>query len=273
MRTVLIVEDDHDEREAATAAFKNAGWHVHSTETGRSAVDVAGRMTFDAIVADLRLPDMCGIDVLTGLSDQSITPFVIVTAFGTIQDAVDAMKSGAADFVQKPIPPADLVRIAIRSIEARAHPRFTAATIERFGVTDRRVNEVLRIIHTEYADRALTLGSTAPRLRISRFFLTRLVKRETGHTFTYHLHRRRTYEAEQLLLTSSLSIKEIAARVGYASTYDLDRHFTLFYQTTPSVFLWQPIRLLSRLRRLLSALASSRTIGRCTTPSLIIQTS
>lgn len=99
---------------------------------------------------------------------------------------------------------------------------------------DRRIEQALREIERRYADPRLRLNQVARQLAVSPTHLTQLLKLSTGHTFGAHVHQRRVAQARALLVGSGLSIKEIAARVGYASTTQLDRHFKKITHRLPS---------------------------------------
>ncbi len=99
---------------------------------------------------------------------------------------------------------------------------------------DRRIEQALHEIDRRYADPRLRLNQLAHQLAVSPTHLTQLLKLSTGHTFGAHVHQRRVAEARTLLAGSGLSIKEIAARVGYASTTQLDRHFKKITHRLPS---------------------------------------
>lgn len=101
---------------------------------------------------------------------------------------------------------------------------------------DPRVSGALTAIESRYADPRFRLHRLARDLGVSPTHLTQLLKRDTGHTFGGHLHLRRIAEAQRLLSQSGLSIKEIAARVGYMSSSQLDRHFKRRVRCAPSVF-------------------------------------
>lgn len=101
---------------------------------------------------------------------------------------------------------------------------------------DARVSQALSAIDRRYAEPGFRLHTLARELALSGCRLTQLLKLETGRTFGAHVHARRVDEARVLLAASSLSIKEIAARVGYATTTQLDRHFKRVEHALPSEF-------------------------------------
>jgi len=101
---------------------------------------------------------------------------------------------------------------------------------------DSRVTRALTEIDRRYADSQLKLQKLARQLAVSPSHLTQLLKAATGRTFGAHLHARRIAEARTLLVDSTLSVKEVASRVGYATTTQLDRHFKKGVRRLPSEY-------------------------------------
>jgi len=101
--TVLIVEDDLALRDALCATVELAGFGVKSAEDGRQAMRLIDKQSFDLVVSDVQMKGMDGHTLLQKLK-VSIPelPVVLMTAYGTIQKAVDAMRAGAADYLVKP---------------------------------------------------------------------------------------------------------------------------------------------------------------------------
>jgi DNA-binding NtrC family response regulator len=103
MPRILVIDDDHAVRESVERMLRAAGHTVHSARTGEEGFELARGGAFDVILSDLRMPGMSGVDVLRKLRDARVdSTFLIMTGFGTIDTAVEAMKLGAVDFVQKP---------------------------------------------------------------------------------------------------------------------------------------------------------------------------
>ena len=102
--------------------------------------------------------------------------------------------------------------------------------------TDARVARALAEIDRHFTNPRFGLRAAAGRVALSDCRLTQLLKAATGRTFGAHLHHRRIAEARTLLSDSALSIKEIAGRVGYQSTTQLDRHFKKIAGSLPSAY-------------------------------------
>lgn len=101
---ILLVEDKRGMREMLTRALSEDGWTVTPASTGRAAVALIRKYGFDIVLSDICLPDnIDGIDILKEVKRHSYwTPVILMTAFGSIESAVEAMKLGATDFIKKP---------------------------------------------------------------------------------------------------------------------------------------------------------------------------
>jgi YesN/AraC family two-component response regulator len=186
------------------------------------------------VLADLRLPDMSGLDILQSVRDAGLdVPFVIITAFPSVDSAITAFKLHADDYVKKPIDDADLVNIVLRTSPREANGR-EQQTDE--AAIDSRVVETLRLIGVQYMKSDFGLRFVADRLNISTAYLCRLMKLHTGHTFSFYLHNARIEEARRLLQQTNLEIKEIAYRTGYMTTSRLDRFFKRLCGALPGEF-------------------------------------
>jgi two-component system, NtrC family, response regulator HydG len=100
---ILVIDDDQGVRESMSRMLRGAGYTVETAETGEEAMALAKGNAYDVILSDMRMPGISGLDVLKRLRDQRIdSAFIVMTGFGTVDSAVEAMKLGAVDFVQKP---------------------------------------------------------------------------------------------------------------------------------------------------------------------------
>jgi DNA-binding NtrC family response regulator len=101
--SVLIIDDEAEIRESLQTLLEMEGYDVETAATGQQGLNRIGQRTFDLILLDLALPDRNGMDILADVHTQDPGLSVImITAYGTVENAVKAMQSGAANFVQKP---------------------------------------------------------------------------------------------------------------------------------------------------------------------------
>src|SRR6476660_4047813 len=103
MSRLLVIDDDTDVRESIGRMLRSAGYTVHTAPSGEEGFTMARDGAFDVILCDMRMSGMSGLDVLRKLREHRVdSVFIIMTGFGTVDTAVEAMKLGAVDFVQKP---------------------------------------------------------------------------------------------------------------------------------------------------------------------------
>ena len=119
--SVLIVDDDPQMQLALQAALTRGGYKVSCVGDGVQALAFLAENSVDLIISDQRMPEMTGQELLIQLQEQGIsTPFIMITAHGTINQAVEAMQLGAADFITKPFDSGDLVRVVERVLSPEA---------------------------------------------------------------------------------------------------------------------------------------------------------
>jgi DNA-binding NtrC family response regulator len=155
---ILIVEDRDSLRRMLELALGQEGYEVAAAADGSAALRLLAEHPFDFVLTDLKLPDVSGIEVLeASRTAQPRVPVVVLTGYGTVGTAVEAMKLGAYDFLEKPFEIDDLARLIERAIGERddtaifrvpgappivgSHPRLRAAIrlLQRVGPTESTV--------------------------------------------------------------------------------------------------------------------------------------
>jgi two-component system response regulator PilR (NtrC family) len=100
---ILVVDDEESIREFLEIMLKKEGYEVSTAEDGQKAKEVLQKKSFDMVISDLQMPHVTGIELLKHVKDSyPETVFMLITAFGTTETAVEAMKMGAYDYVTKP---------------------------------------------------------------------------------------------------------------------------------------------------------------------------
>ncbi|MFT7623971.1 MAG: two-component system response regulator AtoC [Myxococcota bacterium] len=121
MARILVVDDEEGIREFVADALEMDGHRCTTAPDGRAAADRLDRQAFDLLLTDLKMPGMDGLELLRKVkADQPDVEVIVLTAHGTVDVAVDAMKLGAFDFLQKPISgPGELRLLVKRALERR----------------------------------------------------------------------------------------------------------------------------------------------------------
>ncbi|MDI6727654.1 MAG: sigma-54 dependent transcriptional regulator [Thermodesulfovibrionales bacterium] len=117
--TIILIEDEKLMRVTLDDALKSAGYEVISFETGTEALSFLRDNSFDVLVTDVRLPDIDGIDILRQITRTNEAQIIVMTAFGTIKDAVEAMRLGAFDYITKPFSLDEFLLLIERALDVR----------------------------------------------------------------------------------------------------------------------------------------------------------
>lgn len=118
MSDILLVEDKESLRRVIRLTLENAGYTVTESADARAAINEISSTRYHLVLTDLRMPNGSGLDVLRAArtSDPDV-PVILMTAFGSIDEAVQAMKDGAHDFLQKPVDSNHLLLLVERALE------------------------------------------------------------------------------------------------------------------------------------------------------------
>ncbi|MCA9053636.1 MAG: sigma-54-dependent Fis family transcriptional regulator [Planctomycetaceae bacterium] len=127
MPTLLIIDDERNVRYSLEKGLREEGLTILTAETAREGLQTAQQQTVDAILLDVQLPDLSGLDALARLRERDRkTPVVIMTAHGTAETAIEAMKRGAFDYILKPWNLNELRDVVRRALEAGRLSRVPA---------------------------------------------------------------------------------------------------------------------------------------------------
>jgi two-component system response regulator HydG len=144
--TVLIVDDEVGHLDSLRRVLERQRYTIHTAPSGELALDVVRERPIDLILTDLMMPGMSGQDLLRAArAIRADVDVIVMTAFGTIEGAVAAMREGAYDFIQKPIKAALLTQVIERCVERRTLKaenlmlKRTLAEVETGGVRGRPI--------------------------------------------------------------------------------------------------------------------------------------
>lgn len=138
--TILLVDDNESQRRVIEYWLKEENYQVTTAANGDTALKLANEIRFDLVISDIQMPGLSGIDLLANLREHSSqTPVILITAFGTVNDAVSAMKLGAFDYVLKPLE-SDALKVIVQKalehgklVEENRYLRVFAEKASRFG--------------------------------------------------------------------------------------------------------------------------------------------
>ena len=166
--TVFVVDDEESVRESIALFMASAGLNCQAFSNAGDFLAAYRPGTPGCLILDVRMPGMTGPELHRRLTALGVPiPVIFLTAFGDVPTAVDALKAGAMDFLQKPICPDELLARILDALERDTHHRQRHAGTEearhRLGLLTRRETEVLRLVV-----RGLTNRVVAEQMGLSR---------------------------------------------------------------------------------------------------------
>src|SRR5215475_7345209 len=161
--TILIVDDEPSNRNILNQELTHEGYSVVAASDGREALKKVESSRPDLIILDFMMPDLSGLEVLKELRKrENDTPVIMVTAYGTLERAVEAMKEGAYDFITRPFEPDHIVLVVQKALERQRLKRGIEVLSEEIGERYRLiVGESPKMSHVaELAKKAATSNAT-----------------------------------------------------------------------------------------------------------------
>lgn len=129
MAKILVIDDERPIRNTLKEILEFEGYQVETAENGLKGVEMARKESYDLIYTDVKMPEMDGMEVLGALKNPVVpeemvdSPVVMISGHGTVETAVDALKKGAYDFIEKPL---DLNRLLVTTKNALEHKDLRA---------------------------------------------------------------------------------------------------------------------------------------------------
>jgi DNA-binding NtrC family response regulator len=171
--TLLIIEDDPDNARSVDEAAQDAGFITHCAATGLAGVEAFEQQMPDLVLSDLVLPDIDGLQVLARLRKlDAAVPVIIMTAYGSVESGVRAMREGAYDYVTKPLD--------LDDIQSKLRRAYEASRLRR------QVNKLSQTVREKYASTAIIAESAAMQTVIKQIealadtMATILIRGESG---------------------------------------------------------------------------------------------
>jgi YesN/AraC family two-component response regulator len=240
---VLVVDDEPLMRSFLREALE-ARVRVVEAQDSEQAIEILqkfAREQVDLVLADYVLPTRSGLDLLQITKRRwPWIPVVIVTAFGSEELAVQALRGGASDYLRKPIP-LDALLHTVGTLTARSN-RTSENDGSAGGGNDTgravhpNIERALSFMRKHFA-RAITLTDVAREAGLSRFHFCRLFHHETGVPFHEYLHAVRVAQAKELLAADRyLRVSEVAYAVGFNDLSHFDRTFRKMVGHSPSEY-------------------------------------
>ena len=146
-KRVLVIDDERIVLDSITKILKEENFEVDVTLSGRQGLEWAIAKDYDIVLTDLRMPDIGGMRVLRDVKRaKPAVPVVMITGFSNVKSAVEAMKLGAAEYLEKPFAPDALVKV----IQKALHMAATTAPEDQSLIHKEEILSVLERAATDY---------------------------------------------------------------------------------------------------------------------------
>lgn len=182
MKNILVIEDDKKMRDGLVEILTDEGYNVESAENGQVGLEKIKKKEYDVILTDLIMPVMGGMEVLMEIKHiKPGTNVIIITAFGTIENAVDAIKAGASDYITKPFK-IDEVQTKIRMVIAMAEINKYPQLLE---------SDLIKAISNPIRKDTLKLLNKAGKLKFTE--IKNILKIDDATKLSFHLRILKSY--------------------------------------------------------------------------------
>jgi DNA-binding response OmpR family regulator len=181
--SILVVDDEPIERQTLTDILRLEGYRVASVASGEAAVDFVRHNAVDLMVLDLRMPGMSGLDVIKVVGQMSPDiEIILLTAHGSLESAIDALRSRVHDYLLKPASPTQILESVARGLARRSARQASGADL--FGAEETLVHlEDGTVI--DFGRRSLFAGETTIFLTPAEGRLLRIFVENVGKVFTH----------------------------------------------------------------------------------------
>jgi two-component system, OmpR family, KDP operon response regulator KdpE len=220
--SVLVIDDEPQIQRLLTVALEANNYRVATAKEGREGIAAAAQRRYDAIILDLGLPDLNGVEVLKNLREWTQTPVIVLTVQDGEAEKVESLDCGADDFVTKPFNTAELLA-RVRATVRRANRGQTEVPIYRFG--DLEVN---------LASRRVTKNGEQVKLTATEYVLLRLFVQHAGKVLTHRQILREVWGVEHENHTQYLRVYMVRLR----EKLEADPAEPVLLATEPGVGYW-----------------------------------
>lgn len=250
IKNIVIVDDEPRTRQGlqrTLESWNNGGFSILTAESGEEVLQIAKEQPIHILLSDIRMPEMTGLQLLQTIRDIGLSPVVIViSAYSQFEYAQEALRLGVVNYLLKPISKSNLIETVEDAVQ-KAEKKIRAGIIEK--VVDKKIvdattkidgtSNTIRVAMT-YIDQHLkddiTLTEVAAIVHLNPSYFSVLFKDEIKLNFSEYVTRRRIQLAKKLLLSTKLTINEVAEEVGYNTTKYFIKIFKEYEEMTPTAY-------------------------------------
>ncbi|MEK4036790.1 response regulator [Paenibacillus sp. FSL L8-0493] len=250
MKTILIVDDEPRTREGVRKtleAWSSGQYRIETAASGVEALAWLQNNEVNLLITDVRMPEIGGLELVEKLNEMPHPPVVIVISGHPEFDyAQKALQFGVVEYLLKPLDKTKLVRAVelalkrkddiyrIERMEKLIDPKLME-TVQQEKVYSTQVREALQYLD-EHLHESISMRDIADQLHMNASYFSVLFKEQTGLTYSEYVTRRRIQRAKELLVSTRLSIAEIAEQVGYQTAKYFVKVFRALENVSPGQY-------------------------------------
>ena len=244
--SVLIIDDDFEIRKCLKDELSPYYTVVEATN-GKDGLEKASHEHPSFIICDIMMPDIDGVSVCRSIKNSQLTqhnPIILLTAKASIEEQIDGLKrSKAEQYISKPFH-IEYLKVCINNLlPCSADSNMNNDDVKVLekdnsikSSDERFISNYNRMIEDHYSDAKFNVNAMCESLFISRVHLHRKIRTIYNTTPSEMISEYRLKEAERLLLTTSLSISEVAFRVGFNSSTNFSKTFKKKFGLSPTSY-------------------------------------
>ncbi|WP_163580338.1 response regulator transcription factor [Gracilibacillus saliphilus] len=247
-KVILVVDDEPRSRQGIKKTIERGSqqYEVITAANAEEAIERIDHEKIHVLITDIRMPEVSGLELLKKLKEKAKDPVVIViSAYSEFEYAHEALELGVVNYLLKPIAKEKLMEAIEKAIEIEKQREKTGMfnkivddkllEMQQLSKYNRAVKGAMDYIDQHY-DEELTLKEVAKQVHLNASYLSALFKEELQVTFSEYVTRKRIQEAKKLLLSTDLTIAEIAEKSGYQTSKYFIKLFKQFENMTPNTF-------------------------------------
>ncbi|MGP9076492.1 response regulator transcription factor [Geobacillus thermodenitrificans subsp. calidus] len=249
-KTILVVDDEPRAREGIKRALEKwaSGKHrIMTASNGKEALTILQQEKVHVLLTDIRMPEITGLEVLERMNEEEVSPVVIIiSAYPDFDYAQKAIGLGVLNYLLKPIKKSELIDVIEKAIHVsnkKERERVIEKVIDdklinafdQSSQTREPVREAIQFID-HHLKQDLSLKDVAEHVHLNPSYFSTLFKEQMKLTFSEYLTRRRMQRAKELLITTRMTVSEIAEECGYKTTKYFIRLFKEMEGETPNSY-------------------------------------
>ncbi len=209
---------------------------IGEAANGIQAYDLVRENKPDILITDIRMPGLNGLELMKKLKEEGILVSVVfISGYAEFSYAREALQMGAFDYLLKPVEEEELTAILEKWRLQKEKQKSDSKSEKSQNIEDPRMKKILDEIDRNYAGK-LSLGGLAEQYNVSIGYLSTLIRKETGMSFSEYVAQKRMEDAKKLLCREELSIEEVAELSGYHDYFYFIKVFKKYTGKSPSVY-------------------------------------